>query len=44
MFEYMAQMKSRPASWIDVFDFLRFSKTKGLLRDMAMAAAKQERG
>jgi hypothetical protein len=39
----MAQMKLRPASWIELFDFLRFSKTKGLLRERAMAAAKQAR-
>jgi hypothetical protein len=39
----MAQLHVYPASWIDLFDFLRFSKTKGLLRERAMAAAKQAR-
>jgi hypothetical protein len=42
-FEFIAQLHVYPKAWIDVFDFLRFSKTKGLLRERAMAAAKQAR-
>jgi hypothetical protein len=39
----VAQLRVRPLSWTDLFDFLRYSKSKGLLRERAMAAARAAR-
>jgi hypothetical protein len=43
VYEFIAQLHVRPASWAELFDFLRFAKTKSLLRERAMTAAKQAR-
>jgi hypothetical protein len=36
----MAQLHVRPRSWLELFEFMRFAKTKGELRELAMAMAK----
>jgi hypothetical protein len=36
----MAQLGESPRSWVDLFDFLRYLKTKAAMREEAMAAAK----
>jgi hypothetical protein len=35
-------MGFRPKAWVELFDFLRFSKTKSALREEALAAAKAQ--
>jgi hypothetical protein len=41
-YEFMAQLHSRPRSWDELFEFLRYCKTKNALRDMAMAMSRAE--
>ena len=38
--EYMNENKMRPKSWIELFEFMKFSKTKGILKEMAIETAK----
>jgi hypothetical protein len=40
-YEFMAEMHTRPLSFLELFDFMRFNKTKGIMRATAMAAMKQ---
>jgi hypothetical protein len=34
------RFKNKPGSWIEVFDFLRFMKVQGILKDIAMSMAR----
>jgi len=42
--DYINENKIRPYSWIDLFEYIKFAKTKNLLKEMAinMAKAKSE--
>jgi hypothetical protein len=33
-------MKMKPKNWLEFFEFIRYSKVKGMLKEMALAAAK----
>jgi hypothetical protein len=39
-YEFYDRFKNKPKSWIELFDFLRFIKVQGILRDIAMSAAR----
>jgi hypothetical protein len=39
-YQFYDRFKHKPASWLEVFDFLRFMKVQGILRDIAMSNAR----
>jgi len=42
-YEYMREMHGEPRNWYEFFDFLKYMKVKGTLKEIAMAAAKAGR-
>jgi hypothetical protein len=42
-YEFYDRFKRKPDNWIEVFEFLRFMKVKGIFRDMALEEAKEGR-
>jgi len=40
----MNENKMRPKSWTELIEFMRFSKAKGILKEMAINAAKAKTG
>lgn len=36
----MSELHDRPKSFLELFEFMRYNKTKGILRDIAMASVK----
>ena len=43
-YEFLHEMHRNPKNWHEFFDFLKYCKTKGILREMALAAARAEAG
>jgi len=43
-YEFMHEMGMKPKNWLEFFDFLKYSKVKGLLKERAMAKARAEMG
>jgi hypothetical protein len=41
-YEFYDRFKHKPDNWMEVFDFLRFMKVKGIFRDIALQKAKGE--
>jgi hypothetical protein len=38
-YEFYDRFKNKPANWLEVFDFLRFMKVQGILKEIAMSMA-----
>jgi len=43
-YDYFHELHRSPKDWQDVFDFLKYSKTKGSLKEAAFEAAKAASG
>lgn len=41
-YEFYDRFKNKPRNWLEVFDFLRFMKVKGIFRDIALQGARGE--
>jgi hypothetical protein len=39
-YEFYDHFKNKPKNWIEVFDFLRFMKVQGILKEIAMSMAR----
>jgi hypothetical protein len=42
--EFQAQRHMKPDNFLELFEFLRYTKVKNIFREMAMAAAKSGAG
>jgi hypothetical protein len=39
-YEFYDRFKNKPGNWMEVFDFLRFIKVQGILKEIAMSTAR----
>jgi hypothetical protein len=43
-YEFYDRFKNTPKDWLELFDFFRFVRVKGIFRDIAMQEAKIKAG
>jgi hypothetical protein len=43
-YEFLHEMHVRPASWLELMEFMNFSRVKNIFQEMAMKAAKIGKG